>query len=190
MRIIFLDVDGVLNNDKTEDRIFGWIGIDPKLLNNLKRLYDESNKEEETRIVVSSSWKNDEVRSKNGYTKADNCYAELLKRLNSLNMEVLGYTTETRSQSERGEGILRWIKEYNGEHEQPISTYVVLDDEEFDFENHEDLYKRFVHTSRFFDKEEVKNQWWSYVAEGLIDKHVEKALKILRGEFGENVGES
>ena len=190
MRIIFLDVERVLNNDETEDKIFGWVGIDSKLLNNLKELYDESNKEEETRIVISSSWKYDEVRSRRqietcGYTKVENCYAELLKRLNDQNMEVLDFTREPISQSKRGEGILKWIEEYNEKHE-PISTYVVLDDEEFDFEYHEDLYKRFIRTSRYYDEEEYYSEYYySYIPEGLTKKYVEKALKILRGEIGE-----
>ncbi len=190
MRIIFLDADGVLNNDETENRIFGWIGIDPVLLNNLKKLYDESNKEEETRIVVSSSWKNDEVKSRReietcGYTKVDNCYAELLKRLNALDMEVLGYTTETESQFERGKGILRWIREYNKEHES-ISNYVVLDDEMFDFDTYKELSDRFVHTIDYYEQDP-----YAYYGIGLVDKYVEKALSILRGEIGEkDVGES
>jgi len=109
----------------------------------------------------------------------DNCYAELLKRLNALDMEVLGYTTETESQFERGEGILRWIREYNEEHE-PISNYVVLDDEEFDFSMYKELYDRFVHTVDYYDHDP-----YAYYGIGLVDKYVEKALNILRGEIGE-----
>ena len=57
MRIIFLDVDGVLNNSETTDRYCGWIGIDTKLVFNLKTLYDKSNMEEETKVVITSSWR-------------------------------------------------------------------------------------------------------------------------------------
>lgn len=189
MRIIFLDVDGVLNNSKTTDRVFGWRGIDPELVKNLKKLYDESNKDEETKIVVSSSWKRDEVRALRdaelGYEKRDNIYTILLQRLTDAGMEVLGYTTETKSTWERGEGILKWIKEYNESHEEPISNYVVLDDETFDFDMHEDLYKRFVHTAEHFSEADEKRRTWEYhVGIGLTDEFVNKALEILRTDFG------
>lgn len=188
MRIIFLDVDGVLNNPATEDRIYGWRGIDPELVQNLKSVYNESNKEEETRIVVSSSWKNDEVREiERGYKRADNIYKVLLERLNNAGMEVLGYTTEEKSSWERGKGILKWIEDYNKDHE-PISNYVILDDEEFDFYSYEDLKARFVHTTENTNDE----LWPCYVGIGLQKQYMEKALKILRGEIGEekDVGES
>lgn len=186
MRIIFLDVDGVLNNSKTEDKVCGWTGIDPKLLQNLKYIYDESNKDEETKIIVSSSWKYDEVRAikdaKLGYEKADNIYSILVERLNNAGMEVLGYTTETRSAWERGEGISKWIEEYNKDHE-PISNYVILDDEEFDFSDYEDLYKRFVRTVLPTRGGHDSHSYKYEVGSGIQQRHIEKALSILRYDF-------
>ncbi len=54
MRIIFLDVDGVLNNCGTRERSNrGMIGVDPKKVRLLKNLQEASG----ARIVLSSTWR-------------------------------------------------------------------------------------------------------------------------------------
>ena len=52
-----MDVDGVLNCRSTEDRFHGFIGIDDELVRNLSDFVALSNAEEDTRIVVSSTWR-------------------------------------------------------------------------------------------------------------------------------------
>ena len=187
MRIIFLDVDGVLNNDKTEDKIFGWIGIDPIFVDKLKTLYDLSNEDEETRIVISSSWKRDEIKAnreieKYGYTKVSNTYSVLIERLTSAEMVVLGHTPENKNSSfYRGEEILQWIEDYNKDHE-PISNYVILDDECFDFLQNEETKKRFIKTCKEIYKR-YTTEWKYSRGIGLHDKHIEDAIKIWRGDY-------
>ena len=51
MKIIFLDVDGVLNNATTTEQKHGITGIDHRLVPVLKRLLDES----QAKVVISST---------------------------------------------------------------------------------------------------------------------------------------
>ena len=58
MKVIFLDIDGVLNCDKTPNpRKFPYL-VDKKLLTRFKRLLDRS----KAKVVLSSSWRCDPVR--------------------------------------------------------------------------------------------------------------------------------
>lgn len=58
MKILFLDIDGVLNSDNTQERyLIGerrYVGIDPLLLSILKNIVDKT----DCRIVLSSTWRN------------------------------------------------------------------------------------------------------------------------------------
>ncbi len=161
MRIIFLDVDGVLNNDKTEDRYQGFTGIDQQNVDTLKKLYDKSNEEEITRIVVSSSWRYEMVKK---YSKADGSYEYLLKRLNDSGMEVIDYTPMSPiSGWHRSDEIEAWLSDNKTKFE--VSTYVILDDESFDFRD-KGLDTKFV---------------WTDGEYGLTDKDIDRGLEILRG---------
>ena len=53
MKIIFLDIDGVLNNDHTKERFVNFIGVDARLRDmflNWLKLHDHD-------IILSSSWR-------------------------------------------------------------------------------------------------------------------------------------
>lgn len=163
MRIIFLDVDGVLNNSSTTDKFCEWVGIDPVLVDVLKEIYDESDKEEETRIVVSSSWRYDLI---NKYYSSDGSYTYLKNRLSEKGMEVIDCTPEDKiSGSYRGREILTWLednkKKYN------VTGWVILDDEEFNFNQNYETKIRFVQT------------WY---CDGLTIDMKDRILDILRGK--------
>lgn len=91
MRIIFLDIDGVLNNIKTKENFRGYVGIDEKNLQALKSFIDESNKEDETKIVLSSSWRLG--LDKNG-DLIPFCYAYLIQRLASVGLSIYDETPQ------------------------------------------------------------------------------------------------
>ena len=59
MFYIFTDVDGVLNNDETQDRVANdYLGISPELVDNFKELYDTLvERYGEVKIILSSTWK-------------------------------------------------------------------------------------------------------------------------------------
>ena len=54
MKVIYLDIDGVLNSTFTTERLEGVVGIDDELLSNLKSIVDYTG----AKIVLISSWKN------------------------------------------------------------------------------------------------------------------------------------
>ena len=140
MRIIFLDVDGVLNAEFTEDGYQGWVGIDPVLVYNLKKIYEESSIYEDTKIVIASSWRYEIIRK---HMHSDGSYSYLIQKLREKGMEVLDTTgMDEIDGSYRGREIFKWLtlnkEKYN------VTYYVILDDEEFDFNNYKDWSMRFV----------------------------------------------
>lgn len=107
MKIIFLDVDGVLNSFK--DRLSWTIETD-KHLEILKYIVDKTN----AKIIVSSSW-----RILSGTMNT------LTKRLNDFGMEVYNQTPQlTFAGRKRGDEIRQWLKE-----NKEIEKFAILDDE-------------------------------------------------------------
>ncbi len=105
MKVIFLDIDGVLNCTKTKNpRKFPYV-VDPKLLARLNRLIDRTG----AKVVLSSSWRLDPIgimAAKHwGVPFIDTC-PDLPKR-------------------PRSEEILRWIAA-----RPTASRFVVIDDED------------------------------------------------------------
>lgn len=146
MKVIFLDVDGVLNCQSFV--LSNLKEIDQSKINLLKKLIEET----EARVVITSSWKN---------IKADR--EKLKEALNDSKIEILGYTKKLFL--EDGHVALRGteIKEYLRENKN-INSFVILDDEIFkDYD--EFLLEHLVKTS-FYEN-------------GLEEKHIEQAKKIL-----------
>lgn len=54
MKILFLDIDGVLNYSGTKARDGGYIGIDPDLMPFLNMIVERT----DCKIVISSTWRN------------------------------------------------------------------------------------------------------------------------------------
>lgn len=122
MRVIFLDIDGVLNDHKPVIDGTGWCGIDrdkATLLNDL--LYDCGAK-----IVISSAWRymiEPETMGIRGFeymliTHGADAYGR-----------IVGVTPRDEAVGGRSEGgrlaqIFHWLKEHLAE----VESYVVLDD--------------------------------------------------------------
>ena len=53
MKVIFLDIDGVLNNDHTTARFQGYLGIDPILAARFRRILRITG----AQVVLSSTWR-------------------------------------------------------------------------------------------------------------------------------------
>jgi hypothetical protein len=53
MIVLFLDIDGVLNQSDTKTRLDGWVGIDPRNVKILNRLVETINPV----IILSSTWR-------------------------------------------------------------------------------------------------------------------------------------
>lgn len=56
MKVLFLDIDGVLNNSRTQERCLGFLGVDKKLA---RRLSDWLGLHKDVEVVLSSTWRTD-----------------------------------------------------------------------------------------------------------------------------------
>ena len=117
MKILFLDVDGVLNNDDWAWEMFNKYRIEvyrnnilyqPHLVQ-LRRIINETG----AKIVISSSWR-----------KIPSAYADLKRWLQMYGMEVYGETPYVGGI--RGDDIEAWFKRNENE---DIETYAILDDD-------------------------------------------------------------
>lgn len=149
MKVIFLDIDGVLNSDEYFDKIQNLniegiesqVDIEKILL--LKKAIDETG----AKVVLSSSWR---------YTRNGKSLKELLSRY--------GISTESTPfiQNERGLEIKQWISD-----NQNIEDFVILDDEIFDSYD-EKLLKKLI---------KISNGNGHSFGEGLLPKDVEEIVK-------------
>lgn len=111
MKVIFLDVDGVLNNDayfeRTKNEKTCRIELDDENIECLKEIIDAT----DAKVVVTSTWK--ELR----------IYSELISYLKNFGIEV--YNKTVHMSYNRGDEI----REYLRTHE--IENFIILDDEIF-----------------------------------------------------------
>ena len=162
-KIIFLDVDGVLNNIGSTEMFHGYYGVDQHLLENLKAVVDATG----AKIVLSSSWK----RFKNPDCSEHCFYKYLEQRLASVGLEILDITPE--SSSRRGFGILKWIHD----NEPELTDFIIIDDGIYDFKVY-NLTPHWLQTSYKYNG-------------GLSTKAVECAIKMLNsGNYDSVVHES
>jgi len=153
MKIIFLDVDGVLNCAKTEEYApSGYQGIDDKLVERLARIVQETGAE----FVLASTWK--DFWSKHREIKDEDA-KYLVKKLAKKKLKIIDKSDDLCWN--RGEGIRDYLKEHP-----EIKKYVILDDMEFDYKKQR-LTSHLVHTNS---------------SEGLTDADVQKAIRILSGK--------
>ena len=179
MKVIFLDVDGVLNYDGTTDRIDGFIGFDPELINNFNKIIEAV---PEAKIVISSSW-----RKPFAFMTAYSDFNGLKKLFadRGLKGEIIGHTPIYWHDKPRGDEIRDWIENYTG----TLDRFVILDDDTSgmaggEYERYEgidddgeDSYT--LITEMDLRPNHVVTSWSNG---GLTMTHVEKAIKILKGE--------
>lgn len=167
MRVIFLDVDGVLNTAYTRERIPGlhYIGVDGRRVEVLRTLVDESGKEDETIIVLSSSWRAGIDRF--GH-EIPGHYQYLRDCLGEQGLTIYDETPFVDGEGSRGAQIRAWLKENKA---LGITGMVVLDDVCFpDFQ------------STWISKYWVQTSYWDAKG-GLQNAHVRQALKIMHKEI-------
>lgn len=110
MKIIFLDIDGVLNTATTLQRSHrGVIGIDPYLYLMLDRIIEAT----KAKIVLSSSWRHSEAGR---------------EELKKAGIDFIGYTPSCCT-GIRGAEIYEWISRNIPLEERASLRYAILDDE-------------------------------------------------------------
>ena len=155
MKIIFLDVDGVLNTKSTKARCNGYIGIDENKLPFLKEIVDKTGAE----IVLVSTWKEHWEKLLERKYLQDAFANQLDEKLNSVGLKVFDKTEDKRDGVwySRCEGILDYLAYHK------VSSFVILDDFQFDYDGC-DLTDNLVQTNE---------------KDGLTPEHVKKAIEIL-----------
>lgn len=115
-KILFLDIDGVLNSDEWFEKCYNKKvyddGIDPKLVQKINKLDCE--------VVISSSWGCD-----NGQT-----WKKLHKK--GFNLKVIGYTEHHEMGCVwivRGNSIKKWLNDNIGYDYFKKCRYAILDDD-------------------------------------------------------------
>lgn len=124
-KLIFLDVDGVLNSDsywqKTISKDLEWSDrrIDPKLVRNLSRIVQQTGAE----IVVSSTWRRfkEDMDSLKRYLSA--------KDLHILDTTPIlpGYRFADGRKKQRGDEITKWFEDHP---DYKDADYIILDDDD------------------------------------------------------------
>ena len=149
MKIIFLDIDGVLNSDEYFDKIknLNINGIENDIDVNKIVLLKKSLDETGAKIVLTSSWR---------YTRK----AQELKQL-LLSYGIIVDCTPFID-NERGIEIKKWLQEHND-----VQDFVILDDEIFDSYD-EKLMKKLIKIS---DTNGIN------YGEGLQPKHIQEIIQ-------------
>lgn len=153
-KYIFLDVDGVLNNSKTEDRVGVFLGLNDVLVKRLKKIVDATGAE----IYLISTWKecwykdNDKKKYQDAFANRLDLvfYNHGLKITDKLEDEDINPVA-------RGRLVKEFLKTANAD------SFVILDDYEFDY-YYENLGDNLVQTNGRY---------------GLTEKDVKKAIEIL-----------
>ena len=157
MKIIFLDIDGVLNYLGCKSRCQGCYGIEDDKLELLKKIVDATN----AKIVLTSTWKSDWENTE--YIEDLNTSGQyMVRKFKEHGLSILAKTID-EEWSKRGKGILDFINHFPAN----IESFVILDDESFDFE-FVGIDDKFVHTD--------------FTDNGLTEENVSQAIRILNGD--------
>lgn len=159
MRYIFLDIDGVLNNDNTKEKTpNGYMGVSNRLIKRLAKIRFETG----AKIILISTWKK-------GWENIDFLCDEeavyLNQKLAKEGLVIDNKTFDSKEQdyffSDRGKGIKRFLNMQDN-----VESFVILDDHMYsDYD--EMLKKHLVQTKTNI---------------GITQKDVELAIKILNDD--------
>lgn len=130
MKVIFLDVDGVLNSSyshsiATNEKGWMWDEVSDFHLEKLKRIVDET----DAKIVLSSSWREYHPILTGEPKITDDLLKVLVKKFEKVGLSIYDVTPELRLQI-RGNEIKQWLDSHS-----EIDKYVIIDDDyEFRYE--------------------------------------------------------
>lgn len=156
MKIIFLDVDGVLNFESTEARSpTGVFGVASQPLVHLRSIVKATG----AFIVLSSTWRREWDREEEG-CGVDAKY--LVRRLKREGLHIMDKTVGNGRGCTRGAEIREWLDRHKG-----VESWVVIDDEVFDDYKENGILPHLVQTNFYTD--------------GLNERLAGEAIKILNG---------
>ena len=161
MKVIFLDIDGVLNYLRIPERApSGCIGISDACCERLARIVAAT----DAKIVLTSTWKRDwEKGIPTEELPRDGQY--LVNKLRKHRLTIYDKTVDP-SWAERGVGIINYLSTVA----YPVDSFIILDDERYDFKE-QGLTDRWIQT-KFVATDDFEEP-------GLQDKHINKAVRLL-----------
>lgn len=126
MKIIFLDVDGVLNNSTTSEQCGKYMGIDNTCLSTLKEVIDNTG----TEIVLISTWKEYWIKDEALKFMQDKLAKYLDMKFAEKGLVIYDKVKDEIKGKEltRGESILEYIARTKP------SAFAIVDDMEFDYD--------------------------------------------------------
>lgn len=171
MKVIFLDIDGVLNTTQTFIDIHNEyiengirrIEIDLNRLNLLKKIVDQTG----AVIVLSSSWRSFGKMENGIYIPLNEKMVSLIKLFNEYGLSIYDVTPKDVNGIRQNE-IDMWLQDKN------VESFIIIDDDSFDLQKF--LHKELIKTSFTADNEMIKNM---DDCTGLCEHHVMEAIKKL-----------
>lgn len=152
MKVIFLDIDGVLNCSSSKSRDpDGCTGIDDARVKLLRKIVDATG----AKIVLISTWQKEWLSE--GVTDSG---WYLIRKLWRERLNIFSRTGKW-SWNDRGQGIVDWLNRFPEE----IESWIVLDDEIFNDYPRCGIMPHLVQTD--------------FYSNGLNETHVEKAIELL-----------
>jgi hypothetical protein len=133
IRVIFLDVDGVLNaqcdfggKSRPNPRVGVYAGIARCHVRELKKIVDATG----AVIVLTSSWKTEWLAYCRG---EDSMYGKYLRqKLRQEGLTIFDTTAAFEpTPRERGAGIINWCRYIRRSHKRNVVSWIAIDDEEF-----------------------------------------------------------
>lgn len=186
MKVLFLDIDGVLNWAGTQERYNGFIGLDPSRIARFNRIIEAH---PDVKIVISSTWRKTASFIEDGFDGLVKLLAD-----NGLKGEIIGHTIITFSHMPRGSEIRDWLEDYQEENDGQLPTFVILDDDTQGMAGyvsvpygegpkvHLDLRPYHVITDWMGDPNFVgKGPEGADEEGGLQDRHIDQAIAVLNG---------
>ena len=128
MKVIFLDVDGVLNSkddlmiyrEKNNiDHCILYAEVEDRPLKLLKEIVDKTS----AKIVVSSSWRIGCERSGKESIFGNKLFIKLESRLKDYDMDIYDITPSLGTRTQRGDEIREWLSK------NPTDNFIILDDD-------------------------------------------------------------
>lgn len=154
MKVIFLDIDNVLNCATSISNCYGWTGIDNALVKKIAKIVAETG----AKIVLTSTWKL-EFRLEEGYKQTNREAQYMVNKFRQARLKIHDITIDKLYN--RGCGIHKYLNEHPN-----INSWVVVDDFQFeDFDK--EILARFVQTSPLT---------------GITDNDMVKIIEILNKE--------
>lgn len=110
MRVVFLDIDGVLNYAGFKKRAFGYYFVDDEKIKLLKEIVDKT----DAKIVLSSTWRLERFPDcRDTAPRSYKLYHKLVRKLKDFDLEIYSHTP-ILPKGCRGKEIEQWLQDWQG----------------------------------------------------------------------------